>query len=208
MSTQYYVTFYNDTDRTWIMVLYQIYPGATELESLAWKMTTVPPSGSSGMSWTESNNVGLASYRQANPNAVYEAIQVLETELGTEWEIVFQDGVQQLKYEGTLASDMGDHVLIHNKSGLVSAPCVGMDGIICVGRHDVLSNVSTLFKVTPTYWVGLFEDVQSGEVINNNVEVGPLQLDFSGGANAAKITAVRKGESIVFGPPEYSTSRV
>lgn len=206
MSTPYYVNLNNDSDRTWAMAVYQTFPDSIGLDSVAWKKTTVPPSGSSGVTWNETYNVALASYRQDNPIGVYYTNQILEADLGTEWKVSYKEGCQQLMYVGNLSPDLGDHIVVHNDSGLMSSPGVGMDWNVSVCKRQILSNASAQFKVTPVFWVGLFRDVQLGEVISSNVEVGPLRLEFDGGCNIANIEVARVGESVVLAPVEYSRS--
>ncbi|MFH1912959.1 MAG: hypothetical protein ABIK45_01615 [Pseudomonadota bacterium] len=197
---KYYVNFDNDTDRTWSLAVYQTLPSSIGLDSVAWKLSTVPRSGSSGVFWEVSYNVALASYRQDTPLGVYYSSQALDTHLGFEWDIVYRDGVQQLELVQSLPVGLEDHILINNKSGLEANPGIGMSGTGSVFKRNVLSNSAAQFKVTPTYWVGLFRDVQLGEVISSNVEVGPIKLAFAEGSNVATVSAVRLGDSI-----EYST---
>lgn len=192
----YYVNLNNMTDRTWTMAVYQTFPESPGLDSVAWKRTVVPTHGNSGVTWSVDYNVALADYEQTTPLGVYTASQVLDTQLGSEWEVIFQDDVQQLKFVGALGSDLQDYVLIHNNSGLVANPGVGMSGYGSAYKQDVLSNNAAQFKVTPVYWVGLFRNVVLGEVISSNVESGPIRLEFDGGSNVADIRADRMGDSM------------
>ncbi len=194
--TEYYVNFSNETDRTWSMAVYQTIPNSIGLDSVAWKLTTVPRAGSSGVKWEVKYDVALADYRQTKPLGVYFGKQILPTTLGVEWEIKFEDGCQQLYKVGDLPTDLGDHIVVHNNSGLQASPGIGMNGNASVYKRNILSNASAQFKVTPTYWAGLFRDVELGEVISSNVEVGPEKIKFSSGANVATLTATLDGESI------------
>ena len=192
----YYVNFKNLTDRTWTMAVYQTFPESPGLDSVAWKRTTVPTHGFSGVTWAVEYNVALADYEQTTPLGVYTASQVLDTALGSEWEVVFKDDVQQLNFVGTLGSDLKDYIVVHNDSGLMANPGIGMSGYGSAYQRDVLSNNAAQFKVTPVYWVGLFRNVQLGEVISSNVESGPLRLEFDGGSNVVNITANRNGDAM------------
>ncbi|WP_419786592.1 hypothetical protein [Pseudodesulfovibrio sp.] len=194
---KYYVNFENDTDRTWNMAVYQTLPDSIGLDSVAWQVAAAPHSGVTGIEWTLEYNVALADYRQeSSSTGIYKASQSLITDLGYEWEIVFQDGVQQLNKLQPLEADLKDHIRVINRSGLEANPGVGMSGYGSVFKRSVLGNASAQFKVTPTYWVGLFRDVQLGQVISSNVEVGPIEIQFDNGTNVATVTAIREGESI------------
>lgn len=201
----YYVNFENDSDRTWTMAIYQKFPDSPGLDTVAWKLTSVPQQGFSGVTWNVSYNAALAAYHQIKPLGVYTASQALEARLGTEWDIVFDEGVQQLNYVGTLPENLGDHILINNRSGLTANPGVGMAGVGSAFKRDVLDNASAQFKVTPVYYAALFRDVQLGEVISSNIEVGPVKLTFNAGANVANIRATREGDSLIL-TSSYSRS--
>ncbi|AOJ37430.1 MULTISPECIES: hypothetical protein [Burkholderia] len=192
--TSYYVDFNNDTKQTWTMAVYQTLPSSIGLESVSWKQTTVPQSGASGVTWDIFYNVAIANYQQIGGIGVYKASQTLKTELGTAWDCIFQDNVQQL-VPGS-GSVPGDSVLINNKSTNLANLGIGMSGQGSVFKKGVVSGASAQFQVTPTYWVGLFNSLVLGEVISSNVVVGPLQLSYPSGQNLATVNAYMDGNTI------------
>ncbi len=189
----FYCDFSNQTTKTWTMCVYQTLPDSIGLDSVAWKQTTVPHSGFSGVTWDETYNVAIANYQQTGGIGVYTAAQTLSTELGTSWDIVFKDGVQQLVSSGTTTPGQ---IIINNKSNELANPGIGMSGQGSVYKNNALSGSSAQFKVTPTYWVGLFNSLQLGEVISSNVIVGPFQLTYNQGMTRAIVTATESGSSI------------
>ena len=199
----YFANFQNNTDRTWAMAVYQTLPNSIGLDSVSWQQTTVPQSGYSGVSWEVFYNAAIANYAQTGGIGVYTASQILDADLGTAWDIVFEDNVQQLKAAGSAPEP--SQILINNESGIVANPGIGMSGAGSVYKQDVLSGSSAQFEVTPTYWAGLFNDVVLGEVISSNVIVGPVQLQYPSGTNDATITADLDGDNIVL-TVSYSTS--
>jgi hypothetical protein len=60
----------------------------------------------------------------------------------------------------------------------------------------VLSGSNGQFKVVPTYYAGLFNNLVLGEVISSNVTVGPIELQYPDGMNKATVTAKISGQSI------------
>lgn len=190
---KYYVDFNNKTDRVWTMGIYQTLPESIGLDSVAWQRTTVPHSGSSGVDWEITYSVAIADYKQSGGIGVYKASQTLNSLLGTKWEIVFEDGVQQLKEAG---SGTDGYIIIQNNSNELANPGIGMSGEGAVYKRNILAGTSAQFKVTPTYWVGLFDDVKLGEVISSNVTAGPLELKFPNGTNKAILTATMDGSQI------------
>lgn len=189
----YYVDFNNRTTETWTMAVYQELPNSIGLDSVSWKQSTAPRGGSTGVSWSEYFNVAIADYRQTGGIGVYKASQTLDADLGTAWDIVFQDGVQQLIETGTTTAGQ---ILITNKSNLLANPGIGMSGQGSVFKREMVSGASAQFSVKPTYYVGLFNKVQLGEVISSNVIVGPLKIVFPAGQNLATLDATMDGANI------------
>ncbi|MEZ4294097.1 MAG: hypothetical protein R3B70_03905 [Polyangiaceae bacterium] len=192
--TTYYVDFNNQASQTWTMAVYQELPNSIGLQSVSWKQSTAPVGGSTGVSWEESYNVAIADYKQEGGRGVYKASQTLKAALGTAWEIAFEDNVQQLRPVGTTTPGQ---ILINNKSKRLANPGIGMSGQGSVYKRDVVDGASAQFLVTPTYWVGLFNNVILGEVISSNVIVGPLQIKFPSGMNRATLDATMDGSSIL-----------
>lgn len=190
----YYIDFNNDTGSTWTMGVYQELPNSIGLESVSWKQTTVPTRGSSGVEWEVDYNVALANYRQLGGIGVYKASQTLGSELGTVWECVFQDNVQQLIPSS--GSAPSDSIIIKNSSNQLANLGIGMSGQGSVFKKNVVSGAAAQFQVTPTYYAGLFNNLVLGEVISSNVSVGPQKIVFPDGMNCATVTATMSGENI------------
>ena len=193
MST-YYCNFANQTEQTWTMGVYQTLPSTPGLDSVSWQQTTVPQSGLSGVSWNVTYNVVLGDYQQAGGIGVYTSSQTLGTLLGTAWNIVFKDDVQQLAPVGGAAQP--NEIVIYNQSGRLANPGIGMSGQGSVFQQGVVGGAAAQFTVTPSYWVALFNQVEIGEVISTNVSVGPLELQYPSGFNSATLTASLNGENI------------
>lgn len=191
----YSVDFNNQTDRTWTMVVYQTLPDSIGLDSVAWKKSTAPQSGETGVNWEIEYLVALANYKQTGGIGVYKASQKLNNiPLGSKWKVVFKDGVQQLERDGD--AERPELIVINNKSNQLADIGVGMSGDASVYKRDVYSGSGAQFQVTPTYYVGLFNDLTKGTVISGNVIVGPLQVQFPSGMNKAVLTASLNGSNI------------
>ena len=193
MPTTYYMDFNNNTEQTWTMGVYQTLPTSPGLESVSWKQTRVPRHGSSGVKWDITYNVMLGKYQQTGGIGVYKGEQKLSADLGTAWEIVYQDDVQQLQSMGDAAPGQ---IIIWNHSNRLAYPGFGMSGSGAVYKKDTLSGSSAQFIVKPTYWVALFNQIVLGEVISSNIVVGPLEIKFVEQLNRATLTASVVGSSI------------
>jgi hypothetical protein len=195
MATTYYMDFQNNTDRVWKMAMYQTLPNSTGLDSVSWLQTAAPQGGVTGVQWDVTYNVALANYSQDGGRGVYRASQTLAANLGTVWEIVVEEGVQQLKSAGQ--ADMPQQIVIRNTSNKQANPGIGMSGSGAVFKNSVNSGATAQFQVTPTYYLGLFNDVRRGEVISSNVIVGPKKVQYPSGETNATVTANLDGNSII-----------
>lgn len=191
----YYVDFQNNTDRVWTMAVYQTLPQSTGLDSVSWLQASAAQGGNTGVQFDLTYNVALANYSQDGGRGVYKASQTLGADLGTAWEIVMEDGVQQLKAAGQ--ADLPQQILIRNTSNKIANPGIGMSGSGSVFKRNVNSGAAAQFQVTPSYYVGLFNDVKKGEVISSNVIVGPKNIKYPSGETTATVTADLDGSNII-----------
>lgn len=191
----YYIDFNNNTEATWTMGVFQQLPNSIGLESVSWKQTTVPISGNSGVEWEVDYNVAIANYQQVGGIGVYKASQTLGAELGTQWNCVFKDNVQQL-VRNLSGSAPPDSVIITNTSNQLANLGIGMSGQGSIFKKGVVSGASAQFQVTPTYFAGLFNNLVLGEVISSNVAVGPQKIVFPDGMNCATLNATMSGNNI------------
>ncbi|WP_452601039.1 hypothetical protein [Pontimicrobium sp. MEBiC06410] len=195
MATTYTVDFKNSTDETWTLCVYQELPDSPGLDSVSWQQTTVPRSGTSGVQWQIQYYAGVAGYRQSGGKGVYNATQILQTNLGKKWQCQFKDGVQQLFEDGNTTEGQ---LLISNQSQRLANLAIGMDKEIALVKKDVYSGNSAQFVAKPKYYVALFKDLVRGEVISGNQVHGPLEVVFAGGQIAKMYEAKIEGDIFVF----------
>jgi len=194
MST-YTVIFRNNTDRVWTMVVFQTLPNSTGLDSVSWLQAAAPPGGTARVHFDPTYNVVLADFRREPLRDIYRAAQTLFTNLGTAWQVVLEDGEQQLMPAGQ--APLPEQIIIRNVSNRMASPGIGMSGSGSVFKRGVNSGASVEFQITPNYFVGLFNDVVRGEVISGNVIIGPQKLTYPSGKNTATVTADLEGFNIV-----------
>jgi rhizosphere induced protein len=183
----YTVNFTNNTDQTWTMVLYQKLPNGQDLDSVSWLQTTAPPGGTSGVQFRDELEVALAYYSENGGRGIFHTSQILPAGYGSAWRVVFEDGVQQLKNRGRAA--LPQQITITNESASAVSAGIGMSEHAAVYRRNLATGATAQFQVTPSYFVGLFDNVVRGEVITDNVGVGPEQLRFPPGSSRATVTA-------------------
>jgi hypothetical protein len=205
MATTYYVNFSNQTGQpggsgtTYTFGVFQTIPNMQpqNLQSVSWLQSTVPPSGSSGVSFQLTYNALLANYSQTGGKGVYSANQNVGSPLGTAWKVVYQNGVQQLvPYPDAPVPPPADTISIFNASGLPANPGIGMSGAGSVYTNNVLSGAGSYFQVTPTYYVSAYTNLVLGEVISSVVGLPAQQIKFNAPYNAANVVLSVVGSTI------------
>jgi hypothetical protein len=192
---QYYVDFNNQLPNTWTMAVYQTLPDLVDLDSVSWKQTTVPPTNMGGVSWTTNYNVCIADYQQIRGIGVYTNSEILPAQLGTAWQVVWKDNIQQL-VQVTAENVPPNFVVISNASNKLANLGIGMSGSATAFKRNVPGGVSVPFEVMPTYYVGLFYKLILGEVIESIVAIGPFELKFPNGTNKATLAAALDNSTV------------
>ena len=122
-------------------------------------------------------------------------MQTIGTQRGTAWKVVFADGLQQLQPAGS--APLPQQILIENVSGIAANAGIGMSGSPSVYKRNLTTGAAVQFEVTPTYYIGLFNNLIYGEVISNNVLIGPQVLGYPEGETEATVTASMEGGDII-----------
>lgn len=196
------ITFDNQTDRVWTMVVYQTLPRSTDLDSVSWQQVTVANSGGGTVSWTNTLNAVIAGYTATGGTQLYKASQLLDATSGSAWKIVFESGIQQLQPDGR--APLATQIQIANVSGRLANPGLGMAGKGAVYQQGLPSGLKVLFETSPLFWVALFESIQPGEVITRGSDrkmsflttmAGPWALKYPPGQNSATLKAWIEGSS-------------
>ncbi|MGB0524320.1 MAG: hypothetical protein ACPGJS_15225 [Flammeovirgaceae bacterium] len=194
--SRYTIEFTNKTTSTWTFCVYQKYPNSPGIKSVAWKQTTIPTQGQSGVEWNTQYQACIVDYKQVGGKGVYKASQTLNANLGQRWKCVFQDKVQQLLKDGK--ADDGGQLVIANQSNRKANLGIGMDGDVAAIKEDVYSANSAQFDATPKYYVAVYKDLEHGEIITSNQIHEPIEVAFEGGLMAKKYEAVEEGATFVF----------
>ncbi|MGB0524319.1 MAG: hypothetical protein ACPGJS_15220 [Flammeovirgaceae bacterium] len=193
--TRYTIEFENKTDETWTFCVYQDYPNSPGIQSVAWKQTTIPTQGVSGVEWATQYQACVVDYKQIGGRGVFKASQTLNARLGQYWKCTFKDKVQQLLLDGR--ADDGDQLVIANQSNLKANLGIGMDGDVAAVKADVLNNNSAQFEATPKYYVAVYKDLTHGEIITSNQLHEPVEVSFEGGLTSKRFRAAGKGDTFV-----------
>ncbi|CAG8622296.1 39277_t:CDS:2 [Gigaspora margarita] len=195
MSTNYSVTFYNDTNEPKVVhfCIYQSYPELPGLKTVAWKEAGVYRGGKSEVTWKIAYNAMICEYH--DDGGRYTNSQSCNANLKDEFEVTDKDGTQVLDYFDSKGSE--GTISICNSSNEKAKVGIGVDKSLAIVVPDVDGNIKTVFKITPTYYVAAYEDLKKGQVIS---EVGlidhPLELKFTPGKTKAEAHLEQVGNSL------------
>ncbi|MGB0524318.1 MAG: hypothetical protein ACPGJS_15215 [Flammeovirgaceae bacterium] len=196
MATRYNIDFINDTSETWIFCVYVKYPKSPGIKSVAWKQTTIPTKGESGVAWTYQIQACIVDYKQRGDKGVYKASQILDAALGQRWKCVFKEHVQQLVLDGN-AQD-GDQLRIANQSNHRASLGIGIDGTVAAIKENVFNDNSAQFEADPKVFVAVYKDLTRGEIISSNQIHSPIEVLFEGGLTSKTFRASENGATFVF----------
>ncbi|CAG8548329.1 7155_t:CDS:2 [Ambispora gerdemannii] len=190
--TDYFVDFINDVpDETLTFGVYQKFPNTPGIDSVAWLRADVPESGSAGVKFTETYCVVNADYSDDDAKGRYKASQTFDTKLGTAWRLIEKNGVSQFdkKIDPSNADNL---IVIKNASKTTASLGIGMSGKLSAIKRKVYVDATAAFKVTPTFYVGVFTDLEIGDIITDDVILANKKIVFDGD-NVATIRAYLKG---------------
>ncbi|CAG8589159.1 42_t:CDS:2, partial [Ambispora gerdemannii] len=161
--SEYFIDFINDVpDDTLTFGVYQTYANTPGIDSVAWLRADVPESGTAGVKFYETYCVVNADYYDDNQKGRYMASQTYDTKLGAAWTLVDSEKVSQFsKKVGYSGAD--NLITIRNSSKNTASLGIGMSGRLSAIKKKVYVDALAAFKVTPTFWVGIFSDLQIGD---------------------------------------------
>ncbi|CAG8492111.1 10238_t:CDS:2 [Ambispora gerdemannii] len=162
---KYYLDFVNEVPNEILTFgVYQTYPNTPGIDAVAWLRADVPENGFSGVSFAKTYCVVNANYDNPEAKGRYASCQVLDTTLGTSWEIVEKNGVAQFNDKHVGDSNDDDLIVIKNLSRSIASLGVGMSGKLAAIKKRVYVGATAAFKINPIYYVGIFADLEVGTV--------------------------------------------
>ena len=75
--------------------------------------------------------------------------------------------------------------------------------LLCL-KKDTRGGVTAEFKLTPTYYVGAFNDVTEGLNVKSASALSPQTIQFEAGNNTATVSIIPDGGSVGLSVPTYS----
>lgn len=191
--TMYSLQFRNDASMPWTACVFQ--PSlAPRHEAVAWLTATAVPGGEAEMLWTTALSVVLGTRVANGAHATYVVVEGIEAEAGTRWSIVDRGGEQRLRLDDEGAR--ADQIVIRNESARAASPGVALSGVPLSFVHDLAGGAAAQFLVRAPFFVALFRDMRTGEVLPRPPAC-TLPLKVDGGLTNATLHVYGEGSKLV-----------
>ncbi len=176
---RYTLEFANHSTRAWAFVVWMETDAAGDFDSVAWTASDVGPQQTTLIAIDPGRyDVCAGSYQSAGWGS-YVTSQIAPAQPGTVWEL-------QEMLAPTSESAQPDHLIVRNRSRERAAIGIGLDDHPAIYKREVFAGTNAVFKLPPVrYCAGIFDRAASGEVITDNVILGPypFAVPFASGTH-------------------------
>jgi hypothetical protein len=195
MGEQYHMTLENGTDQPWHFGFYQKHPSSPGLTSVAWQVRGIPPQAgsvpsSAQVTWTLDYGLCIANFDKDGRK--YTGKQFAPAYLGNVYKVATLDGIPSIDTKPTAMGSSDQIVLKNNTGPYATALTMGFtasNNIIAV-EDGVGGEQETIYRVHPTYYVACYRNIVLGQLVDEGVVIGPVEVKFSeGGTKSTKVVA-------------------
>ena len=195
MGEPYKMTFVNATDQPWFFAVYKSVPESPGLSSVAWQVRGLPQQlqGSKApqadVTWQMSYGLCIANFDQNFRQ--YTGSQYGTAVLGQTYQVESKNGIPSIDPNATGTTTSDQIILTNSTSSPVTPVTMGftLGGNIVVAEQNVGGGQKTIYRVHPTYYVACFHNVVLGELVDESVAIGPVQVSYTGGVHSKTVQA-------------------
>ena len=193
---QYKMILKNSTDQPWHFGVYQKHPASPGLTSVAWQVRGIPPQISdiaptAEVSWMMEFGVCIADFDKNGRK--YTGTQLAPAQLGNNYQVVSIDDIPTISTTPT-GTGSAYQIVLRNKTGppamKLSMGFTLHDRIVVV-EDDVGGLQKTIFRVHPTYYVACYRNIVPGQLVDEGVVIGPIEVSYVGGFHVASVEAFK-----------------
>ena len=203
MATNLKLSASNATSQGWEFALYQKQPKELGLQDVAWKVLKLSqpePKPTTGyIPWSLDFQVTIP---QSSDGNIYEGGISMNAREGYNYEAYTDKGFVQIREVG-----QGTKGFINFKNSTKTKQNLGINlsGTLLAMQGDVAGGVRAQFKITPTYYLGLFNNLKEGSFVTSDAAVGPVEIQFPPGMTTVSVEALIQDGTDVLSAPKYST---
>ena len=183
------LTIMNPGETGYTYVLYQRLSLTKHCTSVVWKTGMVPPKSFPPLIWTDDLCVVLGT----KADGKIAQGDLWSVAYHTRWSLHYgtesgEDGYTLLQ-EPDAGSSIEDDVIIENRSGTEVIVGIGMERIGALYMEEILSNENVIFKMAPTYHLGLLKP-------NQMVEIGQVVEESDQGGQGGEKAPLTPGDML------------
>lgn len=186
----------NSTDQPWHFGIYQKQPSSPGLTSVAWQVRGLPPMvgevpPSAEVNWALEYGVCIADFDEDERK--FTGIQFAPAHLGNNYKIVSLDGIPSISTTPT-GTGNADQIILKNSTGPPATKLsVGftLSNKVVVVENDVGGLQKTLFRVHPTYYIACYRNIVPGQLVDEGVVIGPIEVRYDAGFHVAVVEAFK-----------------
>ena len=110
--------------------------------------------------------------------------------LGNKYKIESLDGIPSID-TNPIGTGSPDQITLRNATSPVTPLTMGFTlggNILCIER-DVGGSQETIYRVHPTYYVACYRNIVLGQMVDEGVVIGPVEVKYEGGAKKMTVEA-------------------
>ena len=202
----------NEDTSDWTLGIYQQQPQEPGLEGVdvVWKVLKLSREQSKGVPVTLPVPWDLdyeVCFPATKDGIVYYATLKYPASEGQSFELIKNDqGYYEINPTGKSAC-AGCINFMNNTGEKHDLGLMLSKSLLCL-KKDTRGGVNAEFKLTPTYYIGAYNDVTEGINVKSASALTPQTIQFEDGNNTASVSVVPDGGSIGLSKPKYSKQPV
>ena len=190
------MTLENGTDQPWHFGVYQKSPSSPGLTSVAWQVRGIPPQSgsvpsSAEVTWTLDYGLCIANFDKDGRK--YTGTQFAPAYLGNVYKVTTLDEIPSI-VSNPIATGSSDQIVLKNNTGPnATALTMGftVDNNIVVVEDNVGGEQETFYRVHPEYYVACYRNIVLGQLVDEAVVIGPVEVKYEDGEKSMKVKATK-----------------
>ena len=198
MATQYNVLFKNNTEEAYHFAIYQEFPDAPGLRTLAFQVRGVPSEGTGVATWDMIFQTAVTKWDPDGEK--FSGLQERSADLQKKYEVRMVDkDIPSINPEPVGIAGDGI-ILLKNETNKTLSLGFAIDRSL-VGVQEVHAGETSEYYVHPTYYIAVYRNIQEGSMVDSGVVMGPVTLEFADGYTSYEVEAAIDGGKYILKNP-------
>ena len=166
---------------------------------MVWQVRGLGPGAKNRVNWSLQYGVAITEW---DPNEqTFSGVQIMDAELKKAYQVITEEEdipvIDPTSIEPAGLQLSSDQIKLHNDTSQKFHMGFSVDGnIIAVSQST--GNQWANFVVHPTYYVALYKSVKRGMLVDSDLQIGPVKVEFTDGNTNALVQCVsQNGKDIL-----------